>query len=615
MELISDPRNLYEDRYYDLINKNHEYNSLGNKQTLFNEMLTVYKLYFDKSIFQAIKNIIPARANLFTGVVIEPTILERPKYQNRPIISNLASTPPGVIGNLYQLSMSVLWADFSSGSFVGYKDTIDLGYLTNPNRIMPINFDNGISGYVTDFMDKVQLGYYPNFEIYPRLWESVGSAPVDWPVDGIAGSTTYDLNSNGRFIITSSQNTRLESSDPISAGYNYGPHQILYYMMKAWDKYYYYSKTGEYVRSLNPNDNAYSSESVYLYKYIIVSEPLMRELVYWYNNTIGSTINTDPSFNYFAPNYYHNSSTFKGTPNLKISNVSIVPGMTFPGNLSDFTWNINPTSRYFEIVSGYPRNHYTHKMEKFSKQKYGKYYYINYNLIYVKGRNTIDTTVDTGGINDGTYPVSSNNVSNVNVINTGNVIQYVPTENVGTLIPGAKATINSNSSTGGTTTVSTILPPSTGGTPVGGTAGSSTKPSAGCLLAGTQIMMFNGYTKNIEDVKVGDILMSYRGLTVKVTKLLPNRYHTHYILNGKLKITFEHPIMIAENGVNRLVIVKHLRIGDKLVKYDGTTETLNTIVIVPKETPTYNFSVSNSNLYIADGIVVHNASQQVINKN
>lgn len=468
MELISDPRNLYSDKYYDLINKNYEYNSLGNKQTLFNEMLTVYKFYFDKSIFQAIKNIVPARANLFTGVVIEPTILERPKYQNRPIVSNInAIQNPAVISNLYHLTESVLWGVFGydSGSFIGYRDTINLNYITYPNRIMPSNLDNGIAGYVTDLMDKVQLGNYPNFESFPRLWEDVGSSPANWPVEGIDGSTTYDLNSNGRFIVGPDQNSRVRTTDPISAGYNDTTHSILYYILKSWDKYYYYAKTGEYVRSLNPSENLYNSASVYLYKYIIVSEPVMREWVYWYNNTNGTTVNGDPSFNYFAPNYIHNSSTFKGTPNLKVSNVSIVPGGTFPGNLSDFVWNINPASQYFEIVSGYPRNHYTHKMEKFSKAKYPKVYNSSTNVIYVKGRNTIDDTINQSGINDGTYPVSSNNVSNVNVVNTGNVIQYVPTTNAGTLIPGAKATNNSNSSTGGSNTGTA------GGGSSGGTSG------------------------------------------------------------------------------------------------------------------------------------------------
>ena len=55
MEFIGDPSNLYSDKYYDLINKNYEYNTNGDKRTYFNELLTVYKFYFDKSIFQALK--------------------------------------------------------------------------------------------------------------------------------------------------------------------------------------------------------------------------------------------------------------------------------------------------------------------------------------------------------------------------------------------------------------------------------------------------------------------------------------------------------------------------------------------------------------------------------
>ena len=88
MELIGDPSNLYSDKYYDLRNENYQYNTNGNKRTYFNELLTVYKFYFDKSIFSAIKNIIPARANAYMGVIIEPTLLERPKYQNHPMTAS-----------------------------------------------------------------------------------------------------------------------------------------------------------------------------------------------------------------------------------------------------------------------------------------------------------------------------------------------------------------------------------------------------------------------------------------------------------------------------------------------------------------------------------------------
>ena len=426
MELIGDPRNLYKSRYSDLINKNVEYNSFGNKKTLFNEMLTIYKFYFDKSIFEAIKNVVPARANLFTGVVIEPTILERPKYQNKPISSSIVDfITPAVIGNLYNFSMSVSWGQFNN-IFVGYSESIDLGYISNPLKIMPCNIDSGIGGYITDFVDEIQFGQYPNFQMFDRQWELSGSLPIF----GIKGSTTYDTGMDERLIITSSQRPIYDSINPLANTI----HQKLSYMLKAWDKYHYYAKTGEYVRSENPSENLYDSSSIYLYKYIVVSEAMMRDLVYWYYKTNDNTGNSDPSLDYWFSNYRHSDSTFIGTPDQTVSNVYLVPGPLFPLDLSNYTLALRPTNRYFEIVSGYPKNHYTHKMEKFSKTKYGKYSTLTANVIYIKGQQTIDTTVNEFGINDGTYPVLSSNTSNVNVVNASNVIQYTPSS-AGTLIP------------------------------------------------------------------------------------------------------------------------------------------------------------------------------------
>ena len=185
MQLIGDPSNLYSDRYYDLRNKNVEYNSSGNKRTYFNEMLTVFKFYFDKSIFQVIKNVLPARANCFTGVVIEPTILERPKYQNRIISSSAEVTAlnPVIIDNIYTFSETLLWANFntdfnsmtsqSQATIIptlppSYTKLVDLTYLNDPIKVRPCNF---FDGYVTDFMDDLQHSVYGDYENLVRGWE------------------------------------------------------------------------------------------------------------------------------------------------------------------------------------------------------------------------------------------------------------------------------------------------------------------------------------------------------------------------------------------------------------------------------------------------------------
>jgi len=468
MNMIGDPSNLYSDRYYDLRNKNSEYNSNGNKKTYFNELLTVYKFYFDKSIFQAIKNVLPARANSYTGVIIEPTVLERPKYQNRPITSSVCVSyqNPGVINNIYNFDSGLLWANFNTDfSSVNtgqnssslqlsmlnslppnYQNTIDIKYIGNPVRNWPANFNDG---YYNDCMDNIQRGFYPDFELLPRLWEtsSTGPLPLNY-TKPIIGSVTYnnDVNSDGRLVIGPDHGVNYPTK--FFSGSNRGNHQTIYYMMKLWNKYHYYSKAGNYCHSENPLDNTQSSASVYLYKYVIIDEHYMRNLVY-FTDLVYLPIYDSSSLSYTYDgvdnSFLHKVNTFLNTPDQTVSNISTsysnpipIPGLT-PINL-----NFLDDGQYFELVKSYPKNHYTHKSQQFSKSKFG-----TYNMgIFTKGKNTMSTTVNSDGINDGTSPVTQLNTSNIKIINTSPVIQNIPSPTSGQ--------VTNSSSTVKSPTVTTI---------------------------------------------------------------------------------------------------------------------------------------------------------------
>jgi hypothetical protein len=454
MELIGDPSNLYESRYSDLKNKNVEYNSSGNKRTYFNEMLTIFKFYFDKSIFQVIKNVLPARANSYTGVVIEPTILERPKYQNRPITSSveISYQNPGVIDNIYTFQETALWANFNdnwagmtsqsqalmtSSLPPSYTDTVDVTYINEPIKIRSKNLS---CGYVTDMMDKIQHTTYGDYEGLTRGWEDEVNCQ-NW----IWGSVSRQGQGDLPLIAEHHVPNGIDETGTASGS----KHQILYYMLKSWEKFDYFAKSGEYVRSNNPVADTYDSSSVYLYKYIMVDEQFMNEHVHFYNNITTSVVPADPSYAYTTIGgtryYQHRANTFKNTPDQIFSNVSaslvdayyLPDGVTPSPFFDPLLFNVTrfPLSQYFELTRGVPRNHYTHKFQQLSSAKHPKYIGEDDNVIYVKSRQTIDTTINVGGIDDGTFPVESFNVSNVNVKNQGNVIQNVPSSQAGAVIP------------------------------------------------------------------------------------------------------------------------------------------------------------------------------------
>lgn len=437
MEFIGDPGDIYSDRYEKLINKNYEYHAAGDKRTFFNELLTVYKFYFDKSIFQAIKNVVPARANIFTGVVIEPTILERPKYQNRPITSSVQASfqTPGIIQDIVDTSTNLLWANFNtdytqfdpvaSQKFKdslppSYQQTIDLTRINEPIRIRSTNLH---MGYVTDFQDFVQFNTFGDYEGVVRGWEQ--NPGSNRSIDGsVSRQKPGDLPKIGPHHINSEFD--LEAV-------NTGSHQILYYMLKIWDIKSYYVKTGEYSRTNNPNDDHYSSASVSLYKYVMVDESFMRRMTYFYENSSAGA--NDPTYNFFNGAYTHSVNTFRNTPDQIVSNVYVVPSTINPINPADFQIAVNNNLQYFELSIGYPRNHYTHKMEKFSKTRYPRFVNQLTSSLYTKGKQTIDTTIGLDGIDNGTFPVESFNVSNVNVVNTSNIIQSIASPGAGTVIP------------------------------------------------------------------------------------------------------------------------------------------------------------------------------------
>ena len=448
MSLIGNPSDLYSDKYGDLVNKNYEYNTNGYKRTYFNELLTIYKLYFDKSIFQTIKNVIPARANAYTGVIIEPTLLERPKYQNRPITASLdiSYKTPTIIKNFYHFNENLLWADFNtnwnlvnSGSLQlqqsmsnsmppNYYKIMDFTYLNDPTEVKPSNIE---SGYYSDFMDNIQHSFYPNFELLPRLWETSSSGPLssNYTVP-IYGSVTYQ-NEGDRFIIGPDHGVNF--SNEFFSGFNHGNHQILYYMMKVWEKHSYYAKSGSYVRSDNPSANLYSSASLYLYKYVILDEYYMRNLIY-FTDLVSLPVYNLSSYSYtYNPisGYLHRANTFLNTPDQRVNNISASANSLTPFIPTDFSLNIISVPQYFELAHGYPRNHYTHKMQQFSKTKYGTYN----QGIFIKGQETVDSTINNNGINDGSSPIQSTNVSNITVVNASNVIQSVPSSTAGQITP------------------------------------------------------------------------------------------------------------------------------------------------------------------------------------
>lgn len=151
-----------------------------------------------------------------------------------------------------------------------------------------------------------------------------------------------------------------------------------------------------------------------------------------------------------------------------------------------------------------------------------------------------------------------------------------------------------------------------------------------CFPAGTKVSMADGTNKNIEEVVIGEMVVSYDEKTgenkdAKVLALHAPKAEGYYEINKDLlKVTDNHPIYVtkADGGVTWAAIdaakalIEHkveavtLEIGDQLHLVDGTLVAVESFELVAGEVQVYNLSnIDNHHTFYADGVLVHNKGE------
>lgn len=443
IDLLADPSNTYSASYALLQDANQHYNSFGERRVLYNELITLYKIYFNRSIFDSVKNVIPARSNVRTGIVIEPTVLERPKYQHRQIntelntgsafyfettASHYSKDPITKLvrfsGSRFSTDKADLVSTIVRNESSGYLDLVygefnvdtsytqssfntssipsnplmdlDVSYINEANFIYPINYNNGV---VPDLMDDLQFGNYGSVGDFSGFPETYGV------------TTQEDLD---------------------ETPHSYG--QDRYFLVKKWDKYTIYAKSGSYSRSSSRSDDVYVSNSIWLYSLVSMTTWMYNTIFYTSSCLVRSGSPWDVTDEYVNANdfyfYKHYANTAKYTPNERINTFRADPvhysppwpvDVAQPGSRYDIAQNVK-----FEVFCGYPRNHYTHKRMQYSMVKFpslsGKFKKQT-EQIYIRGSQTVNTTIDNlSGLEDASLPVQTIQTSNVNLVKSDNVI-------------------------------------------------------------------------------------------------------------------------------------------------------------------------------------------------
>jgi hypothetical protein len=190
----------------------------------------------------------------------------------------------------------------------------------------------------------------------------------------------------------------------------------------------------------------------------------------------------------------------------------------------------------------------------------------------------------------------------------------------------------SQGSGGGSGLSPTPLPPTSTPTPTSTSGGGG--GGGGCHLAGEIITMANGTTKLIENIEVGDNLLSidFDGLdgnddrswlgwkrtqetlaseytNTVVTSVRVDVFNKYYnINNGLLKITEEHPVLVKDNSGD--IYFKHTRdvvASDWLLNESNEWIDITSIELIEtSEFTTYALDVEESDVYFANTVLVHN---------
>jgi|GEM_PF-3074459 len=140
------------------------------------------------------------------------------------------------------------------------------------------------------------------------------------------------------------------------------------------------------------------------------------------------------------------------------------------------------------------------------------------------------------------------------------------------------------------------------------TISAETNISNNSILKGQLILVADGSQKNIEDVKIGDEIISYNpDLKIiekdKVTEVLKGSHDEYFIFNNTLKTSLDHVVWAN----NEFRPARDIRVGDFLMDSQGNNVRVFQIDHIYNEVETYDLTIEKNHNFYASNYLVHNA--------
>lgn len=163
---------------------------------------------------------------------------------------------------------------------------------------------------------------------------------------------------------------------------------------------------------------------------------------------------------------------------------------------------------------------------------------------------------------------------------------------------------------------------------------SSGNGNGGCLVYGTLIEMADGAFKPIEDVVVGDEVVSYNidGIgteeewvdwysdnlsgSLSTSTVVENRlstYHHYFLINNLIKATWEQPFLISSTNI-RFILTRDLKVGELIFSRDGEWIEVISIERIDETIETGALDVEDVDNYFAEGFLTHNIQEDLAEK-
>ena len=157
-------------------------------------------------------------------------------------------------------------------------------------------------------------------------------------------------------------------------------------------------------------------------------------------------------------------------------------------------------------------------------------------------------------------------------------------------------------------------------------------------VSGSEIQMFDGSTKQVQDVQVGDVVKSYKPVGLPdeffyqdwlsystddlsgsvasgsvVVRTFVHNHYGHYLVNGSIKIPVMNQSMmkgaryfLKQGDTWTFAKPNEISVGDYLFDKDGNEVEVTSVSEVGEDNPYYSLDVEDIDTYFTSEILVHN---------